>query len=103
MLKILFVSFLMLSQNSPKIVDRHPVELSGCSVEDDPFGCHAEELTIENPLRRKVLVRINCGSDLDETELTLFPHTRQKFVIQTDFPSLSCRIGSWVSVEGKKD
>jgi hypothetical protein len=103
MFKLAVISlFLLLSPNAPKIVEQGPAVLENCSLDDDPFGCHAVRMIVENPLRRKVLVRINCGSDLDETEVTIFPRTKQELVIQSDLPGTTCRIGSWQSLEEKK-
>lgn len=83
----------------PSIVSREKVQLDEC---DDPIGCNAEKLVVYNPRKEPVLVMISCGSDFDETQLPVYPHTKQTVTIEMNIPGATCLIHSWLPLTEKK-
>lgn len=67
-------------------------------TENDPLGpCYSRLLLIENPLKDPVILKLDCGLDLSEPEVTIPARVRQEVEITSDAPggTPGCSIRSW--------
>lgn len=79
---------------APRIIEQHTIVDFKC---DNQLGCQSQSVTIYNPQSIKLIVKVNCGSELDESEVKLFPHVKNTAWIELNLPlgREGCKLGTW--------